>query len=239
MGQRAMKTAGLFITATDTDVGKTYVTCMIAREMRRRGVRVGAYKPACSGSDTGPEGEPRWSDVQALVDACGGGFPAEHVCPQRFIAPLAPPVAARTEGRVVDAGLLRSGAEWWRGRVQLLLVEGAGGLLAPISETDLVADVAADLRFPLVIVARLGLGTINHTLLTIEAAERRRLPIAGIVLNEAEPGGADPSAASNADEIAARCRVPMLGILRRRNRCGLLRGGLRIRMDWLALAKQR
>lgn len=239
MGQRAMKTSGLFITGTDTSVGKTYVTCMIAREMRARGIRVGAYKPACSGAEPGPDGELRWSDVEALVDACGGEIRAEHVCPQRFAAPLAPPVAARTEGRAVDAGLLRSAAEWWHGRVELLLVEGAGGLLAPISETDLVADLAADLRFPLVIVARLGLGTINHTLLTVDAAERRGLPIAGIVLNESAPTGDDPSAASNPGEIATRCRAPILGIVRHGDQCGLLRGGFRIRMDWLALAKQR
>lgn len=234
-----MNTAGLFVTGTDTGVGKTYVTCMIAREMRARGVRAGAYKPACSGCGAPSGGEPQWSDVEALVAACGGAFPGERVCPQRFAAPLAPPVAAREEGRTVDAGLLRRGAEWWRGRVELLLVEGAGGLLAPLSDTDLVADLAGDLGLPLLIVARLGLGTINHTLLTVEAAERRGLRIAGIVLNEAGPGGTDLSVASNPREIAARCDVPVLGILRRDDRRGLLRGGFRIRMDWLALAKYR
>ena len=238
VGQHAMKTAGLFITGTDTGVGKTYVACMIAREMRHRGIAVGAYKAACSGSEPGP-GEPRWLDIEALSNACGGRLPPERICPQRFAAPLAPPVAARAEGRNVDPQLLRTGARWWHGSVELLLAEGAGGLLAPLSDVDLVADLAADLRFPLIIVARLGLGTINHTLLTVEAAQRRRLPIAGIVLNEAEPLGADPSAASNSREIAVRCAAPILGILRRNDQSGLLRGRFRIRMDWLALAKQR
>src|SRR5687768_477738 len=101
VGQPGMRTVGLFVTGTDTGVGKTYLTCLIAREMRARGVSVGAYKPACTGCELAPDGRPRWADVDALADSLGGRYPADRICPQRFRAPLAPPVAAQQEGRAV------------------------------------------------------------------------------------------------------------------------------------------
>lgn len=204
---------GLFITGTDTGVGKTYVAAAIVRLLKRQGVRVGAYKPAVSGNEEDAQG-PVWRDVELLSSALDGVFPREAICPQRFRAPLAPPVAARCEGRQVDGALLRSGADWWRERVDLLVVEGAGGLLSPLTDTESVADVAGDLGFPLVVVARLGLGTINHTLLTLEAACYRGLPVAGIILNQAtEPDPSDESTTTNRDELARRTDVPILAVL--------------------------
>jgi dethiobiotin synthetase len=204
---------GLFITGTDTGVGKTYVAAAIVSLLRHQGVRVGAYKPAVSGSEQGEQG-PIWRDVELLSSALGGTFPREAICPQRFRAPLAPPVAARCEGREVDAALLRAGADWWRERVDLLMVEGAGGLLSPLTDSESVADLARDLGFPLLIIARLGLGTINHTLLTVEAAQRRGLPVAGIIMNQAaNPEATDESTASNRDELARRTNVPILAVL--------------------------
>ena len=228
---------GLFVTGTDTGVGKTYLAAAIVRDLRARGVRAGAYKPACSGSERGPDGGTRWADVDALAGALGPGADVERVCPQRFHAPLAPPVAAREEGRAVDAGLLRAGARWWEGRAEALIVEGAGGLLSPLAESESVADLAAELGFPLLVVARLGLGTINHTLLTVEAARRRGLRVAGVVLNDVDPQRTGPERASNPSELARRCPAPVLGVLPFGCRDGgLLRGGHRIRMDWLALS---
>src|SRR5579872_7123263 len=177
------KLRGLFITGTDTGVGKTWVAAGVIRALCGRGVRVGAYKPAVSGSRPGLDG-PVWDDLTELQAALGTDLPIDAISPQRFAAPLAPPVAARLEGRQVDAALLRSGIDWWRGKADFVVVEGAGGLLSPLSDRDLVADVARDLGLPLVIVGRLSLGTINHTLLTVEAARARGLAIAGIVLNQ-------------------------------------------------------
>jgi len=149
-----------------------------------------------------------------LHDALGGMFARERICPQRFNAPLAPPVAARLQGKTVDAALLRSGIDWWRERADFLVVEGAGGLLSPLTESECVADLAVSCGLPLIIVARLSLGTINHTLLTIEAAHSRDLAIAGIILNQpAASDDGDRSVASNPEELQRRCAAPIVAIL--------------------------
>lgn len=231
-----MNTAGLFVTGTDTEVGKTYVTCLIAREAASAGVRVGVYKPVCSGRVPGAE---RWQDVETLWESLGGRYEKDRICPQRFSAPLAPPVAARREGRTVDGELLRSGAAWWEGRVELLLVEGVGGLLCPLTETENVADLAGDLGYPLIVVARRGLGTINHTLLTVEAARRRGLAVAGILFNEVDPPRGSPAEETNPAEVAARCEVPVLGVVPHGGTAGLLQDGRPIRMDWTSLGGRR
>jgi dethiobiotin synthetase len=204
-------TKGLFITATDTGVGKTYLTCLIARSLRAAGVRVGAYKPVCSGAEYADDGSVSWADVRALTDAIGGEYDAERVCPLRLRAPLAPPVAARMEGLWLDLAAMQAGAAWWQGRVDVLLVEGVGGLLCPLTEDQTIADLAVVLGYPLLVVARAGLGTINHTLLTVEAARNRGLRVAGVILNEAEPLAETLGTDQNAVEIARRANVPVLG----------------------------
>lgn len=238
MAESHSGTRGLFITGTDTGVGKTYVAAMIVREATAAGLTAGAYKPCCSGAVVGPEGEPGWDDVDVLADALGRPVDRSRICPQRFRAPLAPPVAARQEGTTVDSDLLRAGARWWRDRVELLIVEGVGGLLCPLTEEETVADLAADLGYPLIIVARSGLGTVNHTLLTVEAARHRGLAVAGVVLNEVSPDPSDESVETNSSEIARRGDVPVLGLLGHGESCGLLRDAGRIRVDWQSLAGQ-
>jgi len=234
-----MSLRGLFITGTDTGVGKTFVASAIVRQLRQQGVQVGAYKPAVSGSDPGPEG-PIWGDVELLHSALGGAYPREAICPQRFEAPLAPPVAARLEGREVDARRLVEGAAWWNERVDLLIVEGAGGWLSPIAEHVSVADVAHELGFPIVIVARLSLGTINHTLLTIEAAQARKVPIAGVILNQASaPGVKDLSVETNASELARRTTVPILATIEHAPSADLLQVTALRRIDFTGLAGGR
>ena len=203
---------GLFITGTDTGVGKTHIACEIVRELRAAGHRVGVFKPACSGASIGNDEQPHWDDVDRLRDALGLDVAVDRICPQRFLAPLAPPVAARQEGRSVDLEGIQRGIELWRAECDIVIVEGAGGLLCPLTDERTIADLAVQLGFPLVIVSRLGLGTINHTLLTVEVARQRGLPVAGIVFNEPTPTTVDDSSATNADEVAARCDVPVLGI---------------------------
>jgi dethiobiotin synthetase len=224
---------GLFITGTDTGVGKTHVATGVISALRSRGVRVGAYKPAVTGSTVGPEGTV-WEDLIRLQAALGGDIAIERICPQRFHAPLAPPVAARMEGTTVNAALLRSGIAWWRERVECLMVEGSGGLLSPLTESETVADLAVALAFPLVIVARRSLGTINHTLLTLEAARARGLAVAGVVLNQAGPANADDSSVeSNPRELEQRCGVPILAILPHDAAAGLLRNSPLFTIDWM------
>lgn len=231
-----MSCRGLFITGTDTGVGKTRIAAAIVRLLREQGVNVGAYKPAASGSEPGPDG-PVWRDIEELCAALGGTFPADAVCPQRFRAALAAPIAAHEEGAVVDGGLLRQGAGWWRERVDFLVVEGAGGLLSPLTDTQTVADLALDLGFPLVVVARASLGTINHTLLTLDAAKTRRLPVAGVILNQAvPPDPADRSCLTNPTELDRRTSVPVLAVFPYDPAGDLLQAGAFRRIDFVGLS---
>lgn len=202
---------GLFITGTDTGVGKSYVAALIARSLRAAGRRVGVYKPAASGCRR--EGDSLISeDAEMLWDAAGRPGSLDRVCPQCFEAPLAPHLAARAEGRQIDADLLRRGLDFWKDRSEIVLVEGAGGLMSPLGESEYVADLAYDFGFPLIVVARNALGTINHMLQTLITAATFRdgLSVAGIVLNSPTPPGADPSVATNRLELSARSSVPIL-----------------------------
>jgi dethiobiotin synthetase len=206
--------SGLFITGTGTGVGKTYVACLIVRVLRQSGKRVGVYKPVASGCEL-QNGELISPDALSLWAAAGEPETLEAVCPQRFAAPLAPHLAARAEGKRVDANLLRSGIDVWRASSDVVIVEGAGGLMSPMSDDDYNADLAASLRFPLVVVAANELGTINATLQTLIAAATygEGLSIAGVILNSPRKFADDPSTDSNPDELARRCMPPLLAIV--------------------------
>ncbi len=219
------------MTGTDTGVGKTYVGAMIARALRSAGCRVGVYKPAASGCRR-ERGRLVSDDAMALWEAAGKPGTLQRVCPQRFLAPLAPHLAAREEGRRLDRRLLRHGLEFWTGRADVVLVEGAGGLMSPLGDDDYVADLACEFGFPLVVVARNGLGTINQTLQTLIAAATFRdgLKVAGVVLNHPSPPGDDASIATNRRELVARCVPPVLAeVLWNANEFDAP-------VDWLALA---
>src|SRR6267142_6342799 len=184
---RARRTTccGLFVVGTDTAVGKTFVASRIAAALARAGVKVGVYKPAASGCRR--VGRLLVSDdAVALWEAAGRPGELKAVCPQRFAAPLAPHLAAKEERKEIDSRLLRRGIDYWRRRSDIVIVEGAGGLMSPVGDHDYVADLAADFGFPLVVVAPNRIGAINSTLLTLigAAARPQHLSIAGIVLND-------------------------------------------------------
>ncbi len=224
-------TPGLYITGTNTSVGKSHVTRLIARALVRAGYRVGVYKPVAT--DCKRHGtEVVAPDAVKLWESAGRPGTLEEVCPQRFVAPLAPPTAARLEGREVDRELLRRGLEVWRERSDIVLVEGAGGLLSPMSDEDDNATLAAEFGFPLVVVAINELGTINSTLLTLVAAETLipQIPIAGIVMNRLALFPDDESTKTNADEIACRTEVPVLACVNYQQQ------EFREEIDWHALA---
>ena len=205
---------GLFITGTGTGVGKTQVAATIVRELVAAGHRVGVYKPAESGCRR--EGDELVaSDARTLWEAAGQPGELVHVCPQRYEAPLAPHLAARAEGRTLDAELLRSGIDYWQQRSDVIVVEGAGGLMSPLSDEEYVADLASDLGFPLVVVARNALGTIHETLSTliVAATFREGLDVAGVVLCQTAPGADDDSLISNRGELESRAVPPVLGEL--------------------------
>jgi dethiobiotin synthetase len=202
---------GLFITGTSTEVGKTHVAAMIARALVATGRRVGVYKPVASGCRE-EHGERIADDAVLLWEAAGRPGELDRVCPQRFLAPLAPSRAAALEDRRVDAALLRSGLDYWRATSDMILVEGAGGLMSPLSDDDYNLDLAAAFDFPLVVVAANELGVINATLQTLITARAKApgLPIAGVVLNQTARRERDASLATNTEELAARCEAPLL-----------------------------
>lgn len=176
---------GLFVTGTDTGVGKTAVTVAVVRQLvRNRGLRVGVYKPVSSGVDPGRFSE---SDAARLWEAAGRPLSIEAVCPQLFAAAISPPRSARAEGRRVDEKLLRAGFDAWRDASDIVIVEGAGGLLSPLGDTLLNADLALDLGLPLVVVDAARLGSIGRTLAIVEAAAARGLRLAAVVLSQIEP----------------------------------------------------
>lgn len=194
---------GAFITATDTGVGKTYVACALARAAVHRGLRVAAIKPCETGDG---------DDGARLISATGRPHDPALARPYRFRMAASPDAAARAEGATVDIEHIAACAAQLSADADLLLVEGAGGLLVPLAPGLLMADLALRLALPLLIVARASLGTVNHTLLTIEAARRRGLTVAGVILCRAIDSHGDDEA-SNPMAIATWGKVPILGAL--------------------------
>lgn len=181
-------------------------------------------------------GEPSWPDLDQLAEAARLSD-IDLICRQRFQAPLAPPVAARLEGQQPNLAAMQQNLLAWESIADIVVVEGVGGLLCPLTDQDSIADFAAWVDFPLLIVARLGLGTINHTLLTIEAAKLRNLTIAGIILNDADGLADTPAGMTNFAELANRTDVPVLGIVGRGGQSVSLRDQeTPARIDWSVLA---
>ncbi len=206
---------GLFVSGTDTEVGKTYVSAIIAKSLVKNGRRVGVYKPVAS--DCVSDGRELVSeDAGELWEAAGRPLSLSIVCPQRFQAPLAPHLAARHEGKEVDVDLLRTGISAWVGHCDIVIVEGAGGLLSPISDDEYFADLAADFGYPVVIVAPNMIGVINQALqaLMTAACFRDGLKTAGVVLNDARRFSGDPSMETNREQIASRAVPPVITRLR-------------------------
>jgi dethiobiotin synthetase len=176
--------AALFVTGTDTGVGKTVVSCALARGLRDAGIDVGVMKPVETGVPaTGPE------DALALMRAAGTDDPLDLVCPLRFAMPAAPEAAAAAEpailGSADPAKRIEDAYARLAARHAFVLVEGAGGLLVPFDAHTTMADLALRLGLPILLVARASLGTINHTLLSLEACATRGLEVAGVVVSHA------------------------------------------------------
>jgi dethiobiotin synthetase len=196
----------LFITGTDTGVGKTFVGCALAAALRTRGLRVGVMKPV----ETGVVREPE--DAVALRAAAGDAASLDDICPYRLRAPLAPAVAARLEDTTIDVDRLTTLVHRRAREADVLLVEGAGGLLVPVAGRVTWADIAMRLTLPLLIVAANRLGTVNHCALTARVAAAVGLSVRGFVLSQPTPAS-DESAATNADTIAMLTDLPVLGVL--------------------------
>ena len=203
---------GLFITGTDTGVGKTFVSAGLIRAVKEMGIDVCPVKPVESGCRLGKGGLVP-ADALRLLGASGVDESLDMVNPYRLRHPLAPSVAAEIEGVVISRKKIFSACNRLSDRYDLIMVEGAGGLMTPVYKKYLFLDLAADLGLPVVIVSAAGLGTINHTLLTIEAARSRGLKIVAVVINHAVKARKGPAERTNPGVIAGLGRVEVAGIV--------------------------
>jgi dethiobiotin synthetase len=210
---------GLFITGTDTGVGKTLVAAALAAWCRQQRIDVGVAKPVATGG-VGRPGALVSTDVPLLIRAAGVSDSPRLVNPVCYADPLAPYAAAVRARRPVRWSAMVSAVRVLSRRHRLLIVEGVGGWLVPITARRCVSDLARALGWPVLIVARLRLGTFNHTLLTVEQARRDGVPILGVLLNAAEPPGgaaARLAEASAVRHLPALLPVPVLGVLPHRS----------------------
>ncbi|MEI7473491.1 MAG: dethiobiotin synthase [bacterium] len=201
----------IFITGTDTDVGKTVVTAGIAAVMQSLGYSVGVYKPVQSGAV-------KKNNEYFSPDLCFVNLIDPHIktkCSYYFNYPVSPYLAAIIEKVSVDKKKLLQDYNEFRNECDFILVEGAGGLLVPIYHDYLMANLAKDLQTPLVIVAKPDLGTINHTLLTIEAAKSRNIQIAGVIISNYPQNTKDIAMRTASHFIKELSGVEVLGTLPR------------------------
>lgn len=199
-------TSGAFVTGTGTGVGKTVVAAAIARTLAADGERVAVFKPALTGLDD--EGEP---DHALLRRAAGSEQSDEEIAPYRYGPPMSPHLAAELASEEIEPGRLLAGARAAAADADVLICEGVGGLLVPLSTGYLVRDFAVDLGLPLVVAASPGIGTINHTLLTIEVARAAGLEVAAVVLTP-WPDAPSPIERSNRETIAALGEVEVVSL---------------------------
>jgi len=197
---------GVFITGTDTGVGKTVITAALAWSLSRAGRSVAVMKPIQTGTSL-----PGITDMEFVETVLGTKYDPEDACIYRLSEPLSPLAASEISGTGIDTGKFTDAYRRLRSAHDVVIVEGAGGLLVPIKEDYLMSDLASDLGLPLLIVARPGLGTLNHTSLTVEAARKRGIEVLGIVINRfpASPGLAERT---NPEQIARMTGAPVVGV---------------------------
>jgi len=200
---------GIFITGTDTGVGKTIVAATLARLLRMRGLNVGVMKPVTSGCRE--ENGRLISDDALLLCQSAGVSCSDDTAPYLLREPVAPAEAAKQDGVRIDFARIRAAFDRLAAEHDFMIVEGAGGLMVPLAGGMLVADLVRHLELPLLVVARPNLGTINHTVLTCFAATQMELNVAGVIINNF-PESPDLAERSAAHHIGSLCGAPVLGI---------------------------
>ncbi len=203
----------LFVTGTDTSVGKTYVCARLLEFLKSKNIQGGYQKWVATGADTGvPE------DVNLCLDAAGiSPTPklAEQLAPYRFRFPASPHLAAEMEDRIVEPGVIIENYQKLAARYKWLIVEGVGGRMVPLRRDLLLVDLLAQLRPSTLVVSRSGLGTLNHTLLTLEALRKRNIPVMGIVFSDPETQEDERLVQDNMRTIGEIGLVRVLGRLQR------------------------
>ena len=208
-----MSDIAIFLTGTGTGVGKTVAGCVVAARWAAEERSPRVMKPAESGCAL-MDGRLVPRDALVLKTAAGDPRPLDEICPYRYEIPLTPAHAAEREGEPPDLERIVAQVEALKKERGPLLVEGAGGLLAPLTESALMIDLALAANLPLVLVGPLGLGTINHTLLSVREAKRQGLPVLGVILSDTT-GEATPAAERNPAAVAELCGAdaPLLGVI--------------------------
>ena len=202
--------SAIFVAGTDTDVGKTHFCALLLDFLLREGIRAGYQKWVATGPDFPP------ADLVHCLRVAAQPLLREEVplqVPCHFALPASPHLAAEEEGREVDPALLKSSYEEQLRRYALLVVEGVGGLMVPLRRDLLLVDFLAELRIPTLLVARSGLGTLNHTLLSLEALRVRAVPVLGVVCSDGGPGEQELVVRDNLRTIAELGRTAVLGRL--------------------------
>jgi dethiobiotin synthetase len=200
---------GLFVTGTDTGAGKTVVAGAVCAALAARGERVAALKPALTGLDDAPGSWPR--DHELLAYAASAGQSPEEVAPWRLGAPASPHLAAELSGVELEPRAMTNAARALGDGADAVVCEGVGGLLVPLRGRYLVRDLAVELGLPVLVAARTGLGTINHTLLTVEAARAGGLRVIGVVMTP-WPESPSPVERSNRATVERLARVSVAGL---------------------------
>ncbi len=203
---------GIFITGTDTGVGKTYVAAGLARALVRAGVNAGVMKPAETGCRR-QSGRLIPHDAMLLMKSSYARDALALVNPYRFQKPLAPFVAAEFERTQIVPGKIMKAYHELARRHSFMIVEGAGGIMVPLLHDYTYRELALDMDLPVLIIARPGLGTVNHTLLTVSALNEKGVDIAGIVLNYSQNCKKGIAEKTNAELIEKMCGVAVLGVL--------------------------
>lgn len=211
MLQRA-RIPGLFVTGTDTGIGKTVIAGGIGDWFRRQGKRVAVCKPAATGCERRREGLVS-EDAEFLAHHADARHPLDLICPQRFAEPLAPAVAARRAGQTLDWESIDRALRIMQSDSDVLVVEGVGGVMVPMDERYLVRDMAVWLGLPAVVVARPALGTINHTLLTIDALRAAGVKVAGVVINRYPTDTPGTAEETSPREIEKWGKAPILCVV--------------------------
>ena len=202
---------GIFITATDTEAGKTVVAAGLAMALRARGLNVGVMKPIATGCQ-GSENRLISRDAVCLLEAAENEYPS-LTSPVRFRNPLSPNVASLLEKKQVNLNGIHSAYRELQRHYDFMIVEGIGGLLVPITKDYFVANLIREFQLPILIVARPGLGTLNHTLLTIDAAVIRGFEIRGLIFNRISSVNLSMAEITNPKVIHELTGVPVLGTL--------------------------
>ena len=201
---------GFFITGTDTDIGKTVVTACLTTLFKSQDMDVGVMKPIETGVDPACSSSAN-SDAKFLMESSSSTDAEEEVCPYRLKTPASPYQAAQIAGIQIQPSTIIEKFKVLRSRHRMMMVEGIGGILVPITYKCSVADLALEIGLPLIIVSRLRVGTLNHTLLTINAAQQYGLKIKGIILNQHEAGGLNDIEIKQGELIEEFSNIPILG----------------------------